>query len=474
MKPRRTRIVATLGPATDRPGVLEQLLDLGLDVARLNLSHGETADHLRRVAVFRELTEGRSRSVALLADLPGPKLRVRLAEPAILAAGQEVTFAAHPAGHELGVTEPECLTDVKPGHRLLLDDGRLLLRVTQVTAGRVVAAVESGGTLQPNKGINLPDTPLSIPAVTGRDRAALEVAAEVKADWLALSFVRGPEAAVELRSAASAAGLEGVPVMAKVERPEAVRRAAAIVAAFDGIMVARGDLGVEIPLEQVPGVQKHLIHEARVAGKPVVTATDMLDSMRTNPRPTRAEASDVANAIFDGTDAVMLSGETAVGDYPVEAVRYMDRIARGAEANALAGDAASLLPEDFDTPLTVAVCTLAAEMDADAIVVPTLSGRTARLIARCRPAAAIIAPVPSAGIRRRLAMVWGVSPVPLAAELPAGADRLGAAVKAAFDAQVVAAGQRVIVLARHPVEGSGRMPTVRVVRVGPAGQSVEP
>jgi pyruvate kinase len=474
MQSRRTRIVATLGPATDRPGVLERLLDLGLDVARLNLSHGDAKDHLSRVARLRELTDRRARPVAVLADLPGPKLRVRLARPMLLSVGQDVTLAADPAGSEFGVTEPECLTDAKPGHRLLLDDGRLVLRVTHAAAGKVVAVVETGGTLQPNKGINLPDTPLSIAAVTDRDRAALNVAAHAQADWLALSFVRGVEAAADLRAAASTAGLEGVPVMAKVERPEAVRRATAIVAAFDGIMVARGDLGVEIPLEQVPGVQKLLIREARAAGKPVVTATDMLDSMRTNARPTRAEASDVANAIFDGTDAVMLSGETAVGDYPVEAVRYMDQIARAAEADTPAGDTSALRPDQSDTPLTIAVCTLAADLAADAIVVPTLSGRTARLIARCRPAAAIIAPVPSADIRRRLAMVWGVNPVPLASELPAGADRLGAAVKAAFDAGAVTAGQRVIALARHPIQAGGRMPTVRVVRVGEGGTSVEP
>lgn len=474
MPPRRTRIVATLGPATDRPGVLDELLDLGLDVARLNMSHGEAADHLGRVARLRKLADRRQRPVAVLADLPGPKLRVRLADAVELQAGQEVTFAAEPGGSELGVTEPECLNDVKPGHRVLLDDGRLQLRVVRTTPGRVIAAVEAGGTLKPNKGINLPDTPLSIPAVTDRDRAALETAAAVKADWLALSFVRGPEAAAELRTAAAAAGLDGVPVMAKIERPEAVRRAAAIVAAFDGIMVARGDLGVEIPLENVPGVQKVLIREARVAGKPVVTATDMLDSMRTNPRPTRAEASDVANAIYDGTDAVMLSGETAVGDYPVEAVRTMDRIARAAETHGRGGDTTQLLPDDADAPLSIAVCALAAEMGADAIIVPTLSGRTARLVARSRPPAAIVSPVPSTAVARRLALVWGVSPVPLAAGLPSGADRLDAAVRAAYAAGVVAAGQRVIVLAGHPVQGGVRMPTVRVVRIAEGGISGEP
>jgi pyruvate kinase len=474
MPSRRTRIVATLGPATDRPGVLEQMLDLGLDVARLNLSHSDASDGLRRVARLRELADKRARPVAVLADLPGPKLRVCIPEPVELTDGDEVTFAADPAGSELGVTEPECLTDAKPGHRLLLDDGRLQLRVVKVTAGRLVATVETGGTLKPNKGINLPDTPLSIPAVTDRDRAALAIAAEAKADWLALSFVRGPEAAAELRRAAAAAGLDNVPVMAKIERPEAVRRASAIITAFDGVMVARGDLGVEIPLEEVPGVQKLLIREARLIGKPVVTATDMLDSMRTSPRPTRAEASDVANAIYDGTDAVMLSGETAVGEYPVEAVRCMDRITRAAEANCPPGDPTRWLPDDADTPLTIAVSSLAAEMEADAVVVPTLSGRTARLIARCRPAAAIVAPVPSASVRRRLALVWGVSPVPLAADLPPGSDRLGAAVKAAFDAGAVTAGQRVIVLAAHPVQGGERMPTVRVVRVADGGASARP
>jgi pyruvate kinase len=388
--------------------------------------------------------------------------------------GQEVTFSAEPIGDDLGVTEPECFSDVHPAHRVLLDDGRLQLHVIRVSAGRFVAVVDGGGLLQPNKGINLPDTPLTIPAVTDRDRAALAVAAEAKADWLALSFVRGPEAAGELRSAAAAVGLAGVPVMAKIERPEAVLRAAAIIAAFDGIMVARGDLGVEIPLEQVPGVQKMLIREARIAGKPVVTATDMLDSMRTNPRPTRAEASDVANAIYDGTDAVMLSGETAVGAYPVEAVQCMDRIARASEGHCTPVDAMAGFADDADTPLSVAACGLASAMAADAIVVPTLSGRTARLIARSRPTCMIVAPVPTAANRRRLAVVWGISPVPLPADLPSGADRLDAAVRAAFAAGAVTAGQRAIVLAAHPVAEGSRTPTVRVVRVAENGASAAP
>jgi pyruvate kinase len=318
---------------------------------------------------------------------------------------------------------------------------------------------------------------LSIPAVTERDRAALAVAAEVGADWLALSFVRGPEAADELRAAARQYGLD-LPVLAKIERPEAVRRAAEIVAAFDGVMVARGDLGVEIPLEEVPAAQKQIIALARAAGKPVITATDMLDSMRVNPRPTRAEASDVANAIYDGTDAVMLSGETAVGDYPVEAVACMDRIARAAEAVHGAPERrlvwqSSASVTDLENSLALAVCSLAAQAAADAVVVPTLSGRTARSIARHRPACAIVSPVPRAEVRRQLALVWGVRPVPLADLMP-GADRIDAAVRAAFTAGEVGAGQRVVVVAGHPVAGGPRQPTIRLVRVGEGGASGEP
>ena len=228
------------------------------------------------------------------------------------------------------------MQEVRPGHRILLDDGRIQLEAGLVQPDRVLARVTVGGELLPNKGVNLPDTPLNIPALTDRDRQALEVAARAQVDWLALSFVRSPSAAGELRDEAARHGLH-VPLLAKIERPEAVDQANMIIAMFDGIMVARGDLGVEIPLERVPTVQKKLIALARQAGKPVITATDMLDSMRNNPRPTRAEAGDVANAIYDGTDAVMLSGETAVGAYPVEAIACMDRIAVEAEAIASTG-----------------------------------------------------------------------------------------------------------------------------------------
>jgi pyruvate kinase len=473
--PTRTRIVATLGPSTDRPGVLEAMLRAGLDVSRINFSHGSADDHRRRIAAFRAAAAAVGTYAAVLADLPGPKLRVLISAPLPLTAGQEVRFATDPgASADVMPTEPEFLVHVRPGQRLLLDDGRLILRAVRTESRCLMARVEVGGTLQPKKGINLPDTELPIPALTDRDRAALAVAAEAGVDWLALSFVSGPEAADECRQAAQVVGL-GVPIMAKIERPQAVERAAAIISAFDGIMVARGDLGVEIPLEEVPAVQKRLIAQARAVGKPVVTATEMLESMRTNPRPTRAEASDVANAIYDGTDAVMLSGETAVGDYPVEAVACMDRIACAAEADLHEDGWDVVVPRGYiDDHVSHLICTLAHDLGADAIVVPTLSGRTARLVARHRPRAAIVAAVPHEEVLRQLAMVWGLMQVPLSDHLRPGEDRMEAAVRSALEQGALRVGQIVVVVAGHPVEGGDHFPTLRVVRAGEGGRSLAP
>ena len=478
--PRRTKIVATLGPATDTPEQLEAILRAGVDVARINFSHGTPEEHLDRIERFRAAAARAGKFAGVLADLPGPKLRIKLPVPRELAAGDTIHFALAAEAIDVAdvtMTEPDVLADVRPGQRMLLDDGRLQLEAGSVAAGRLAARVITGGTLHPNKGLNLPDTPLSIPAVTARDREVLTAAARAGVDWVALSFVRGPEAAADVRAACADVGLN-VPVLAKIERPEAVDRVGAIVAAFDAIMVARGDLGVEIPLERVPTLQKTLIAEARALGKPVITATDMLDSMRHNPRPTRAEASDVANAIFDGTDAVMLSGETAIGDYPVEAVACMHRIALETESHlkqsgiAMGGDVAA--PDDgIDDPITVAACQLMAEVGATAIITPTLSGRTARLVARHRPWCRIVAAAPSDAVLRQLALVWGIKGVRMSPVTPQ-ADRLAAAVADACRAGAVAAGERVVVLAGHPIEGGPRYPTVRIVRVGQNGVSEEP
>ncbi len=479
MSNRRTRIVATLGPATDSPGVLQAILEAGVDVARVNFSHGDAGEHLGRIAHLREIARQLKKTVAVLGDLPGPKLRVKLSAPRTLTIGQEISFSLHALSQDpddLVLSEPELLHDVRPGQRILLDDGRLQLIAETIAGDRLHARVKMGGTLLPNKGINLPDTPLSISALTDRDRRALDVAAKGDVDWLALSFVRSASAAAELRSESQSRGLN-VPILAKMERPEAVEHAAAIIDAFDGIMVARGDLGVEIPLERVPTVQKKLIALARQAGKPVITATDMLDSMRQNPRPTRAEAGDVANAIYDGTDAVMLSGETAVGAYPIEAVACMDRIAVEAEAHLLEYDHPLIIRvaenSTLDDHITKTVVDLAGRIGADAIITPTISGRTARLIARHRPAMAIIAPVPTEKMMRHLAILWGVQPV-LRDDGRPGDDRMLAALKAAYDAGVVTQGQRVILLSGHPISGGAHLPTIRFVRVGEAGGPAEP
>jgi pyruvate kinase len=468
---RRTRIVATLGPASTRPDVLDQLVRAGLDVARINFSHGEAAQKIADIAAVRDSARRVGRTVAILADLPGPKLRVRIPREIELIAESRVSICAK-AGcdADLDVTEPECLREVCPGQRLLLDDGRLQLVAERLESNRLIARVTVGGTLLPNKGLNLPDTRLTIAALTERDLAALNIAAQCDVDWLALSFVRDAWAAAELRRVAADFGIR-VPVLAKIERPEAVDRAEEIISAFDGVMVARGDLGVEIPLERVPSVQKRLIAMARRAGKPVITATDMLDSMRQNPRPTRAEASDVANAIYDGTDAIMLSGETAVGAYPVEAVACMNRIACEVEPE-IANDPRydfALAPGPIDDHITHLTCDLARDVKADAIITPTMTGRTARLVARHRPAAAIIAPSASESVLRQMTMIWGVEPVPLESPLPRGFDRLEAAVRSAYNHGAIKEGQLAVVLAGHPNEGGDRFPTIRVVRIGPAG-----
>ncbi len=473
---RRTRIVATLGPASTRPEVLDNLIRAGMDVARINFSHGEPAGKITDIAAVRDAANRVGRNVAVLADLPGPKLRIRIAHEIELIAGARVSICANAnCQADLDVTEPECLGEVAPGQRILLDDGRLQLVAEHLDAGRLIARVTVGGMLLPNKGLNLPDTRLSIAALTERDLAALNIAAQCDVDWLALSFVRNAWAASELRRVAGEFGLH-VPILAKIERPEAVEHADEIVAAFDGVMVARGDLGVEIPLERVPTVQKRLIGLARRAGKPVITATDMLDSMRENPRPTRAEASDVANAIYDGTDAVMLSGETAVGKYPVEAVACMDRIAREVEPE-ICNDPLyrlTLAPGPIDDHITHLTCDLARDVKADAIITPTMSGRTARLIARHRPAASIIAPSANESVLRQMALIWGVKPVPLESPLPRGSDRLEAAVRSSFNYGAVHDGQLVLVLAGHPNEGGERFPTIRLVRIGAGGVSRQP
>ena len=408
------KVVATLGPSSSSPGVIDGLIGAGADAFRLNFSHGTADGHRATAAAVREAAG--DDAIALLADLQGPRIRIgHLAEPVGVAPGDEVTLvpegAADVAARVLPTTYEALAGDVKPSDRVLIDNGLVELSVVDTDGARARCRVVVGGTIGSNKGINLPGVDVRAPTVTDKDRRDLAAAVDLGVDYVALSFVRDAADVAELRSLLAEHGAD-IPVIAKIERAEAVERAEAILAEADGVMVARGDLGVELPQEKVPAIQKRLIALANAAGKPVITATEMLQSMIDSPRPTRAEASDVANAILDGTDAVMLSGETAVGRYPVEAVEMMDRITREAETirRGFAPPARPREASDFATAVADAATTAAAELDAAAIVVFTMSGRTARLVAQRRPWTRILALTPSEQTRRRLALVWGVVP----------------------------------------------------------------
>ena len=416
---RHTKIVCTIGPASSEPEVLAQLLDAGMDVARINFSHGDQQTHAETIRRIRALAAERDHPIAILGDLQGPKLRVgTLPETGVvLQAGESVLLSTDPdTPNAIPLLYPDLPQVVSPGDRMLLDDGLMELEVKEAGGSSILAEVITGGILYSHKGVNLPKADTRIPAITDKDRADLRFAIEQDVDWIALSFVRSQDEILELRKMIRewTAADHTPQIIAKIEKPEAVAHFGAILDVVDGVMVARGDLGIEMPTEDVPLIQKRIIKQCNEAGKPVITATQMLDSMIRNPRPTRAEASDVANAVLDGTDAVMLSGETAVGAYPVHTVEMMDRIVRSAE---------QLLPEHPRHPeievqipdpaqaLAQAVADLAVHLDAAAIITPTVSGYTARQISRYRPRLPIIAVTPNRMVRRQINLLWGVCPL---------------------------------------------------------------
>jgi pyruvate kinase len=414
---RRAKIVATLGPASRSPTVLGRLIRAGLDVARLNFSHGTHADHEATYRAVREAATAAGRPVAILADLCGPKLRLGKVEGGAvllekgatieIVCGQGEGFVGTAA--RVGTSYDELARDVRPGSRLLVDDGRIVLRVQEAVGDVVSCLVEVNGVLKDRKGLNLPGVKLSVPSLTPKDRDDLRFASALGVDYFALSFVR---CADDVRAAKLLAG--DVPLIAKIEKPEALACLEEIVDAADGVMVARGDLGVEAGFEKVPLLQKKIIRITNRRGKAVITATQMLESMIQNPAPTRAEVSDVANAVLDGTDAVMLSGETAVGAYPVEAVEQMDSIIREVESSELY---ASLPPPDgilhptFSTAVADAAVRAAHDLALKAIAVYTETGHSAAVVSEYRPRAAIVALSRHERILNRLALHWGVQPV---------------------------------------------------------------
>jgi pyruvate kinase len=412
---RHSKIVCTIGPASCSPRIIDRLLSAGMDVARLNFSHGSHEDHARNIAHLRAAAINHKKPIAILADLQGPKIRTGVLAgggPVLLRTGQEfVITTAKILGDSTRVntTFTPLPHEVHRGDRILLSDGLIELRVSQVRGPNVICEVVNGGALGEHKGINLPGVDLRVPALTPKDKSDLAFALKHGADYIAVSFVRRPEDVVLAKQLIRRAKKE-TPVIAKLEKPEAIENLDAILRVADGVMVARGDLGVEMNPEKVPVVQKTIIARAREFRRPVITATQMLESMTENPRPTRAEASDVANAIFDGSDAVMLSAETASGKYPVEAVAMMAAIIEEAEASIREFPRPSTTQERLKVAETVAelVCHASRELHMKLIAVFTHSGFTARLVSRYRPLVPIIAFSPVPETRRRMALIWGV------------------------------------------------------------------
>lgn len=419
---RKTKIVATLGPSSSTAEQIGKLVDAGVDLFRLNFSHGANEDKARVIDSIRRIAERKKKAIGILADLQGPKIRTgRMENGALpLRKGDSIAITTDEVKGRAGLISTiyqSLPTDVKPGSRILLDDGLIEFKVQTVSGNTVHCIVIEGGVLKDLKGINLPGVNVSSPSLTDKDRRDLAFCLEKRVDYIALSFVRKAADVSELKEIIHANGLS-IPVVAKIEKPEAIKNFAAILAVTDAVMVARGDLGVEINAEKVPLIQKMIIRACNDAGKPVITATQMLESMILHPRPTRAETSDVANAIIDGTDAVMLSGETASGGYPVEAVRTMVKIASDVEKSSLCQiPYRELNPKKSSIASAVAeaACHAAAAVNARAIVVFTQSGGTAALIARNRPQLPIIAFASSEEIRRRLALYWGVRAIPVGA-----------------------------------------------------------
>jgi len=469
---RRAKIVCTLGPASSSLDRISALVAAGLDVARLNMSHGSHDTHLATYHAVRAACDASGHSVGVLVDLQGPKIRLgRFASGAVtLVAGQEFTITGEDVPgdqHEASTSYAELAGDVRPGTQVLVDDGRVVLEVTGVDGPRVRTKVVVGGLVSDHKGLNLPGVRVSVPALTSKDAEDLRWALGLRADMIALSFVQGPEDAEPARRIMDEMGAY-LPLIAKIEKPQAVEALPEVVAAFDGIMVARGDLGVEYPLEQVPLVQKRAIGLARQAAKPVIVATQMLESMVSAPRPTRAEASDVANAVLDGADALMLSAETSVGAYPVDAVATMARIIVAAEGAWSASTASPVgTPETIGCAIARAAGEVGMAVGAKALVAFTMTGETARRLARYRPPIPLLAFTTETATRSQLALTWGAETfiVPAVGHTD---DMVRQVEAALLDTGRCGKGDVVVVVAGSPPGTPGRTNALRVHRIGDA------
>ncbi len=474
--PHRTKIVATLGPATEKPEVLREIIKAGATTIRLNFSHGTLENHQKNIRLIRQISFGLNQPVGILQDLQGPKIRlgkfktgpvqVKVGDSYILTSRQEVECS-----QSIGYVSYDKLVDEVPsGATILIDDGRIEMRVEKIDTQKeeLHCRVIVGGPLSSNKGVNFPGVYLSVKAMTDKDKADLMFGLDQGIDWVALSFVRNPEDIKEIKDIIAGAG-KVVPVIAKIEKHEAIESMEAILKLCDGVMVARGDLGVEVPAEDVPILQKRLIATANRLGIPVITATQMLDSMTSNARPTRAEVSDVANAILDGTDAVMLSNETAVGEYPVEAVSTMARIAQRIEREQLLKSSTSLNRFNIQTSIpdaiSAAVSQIAEQLSAAAIMTLTKTGATARNVSKFRPKTPILAITPHVDVARQLQLVWGVRPL-LMLELASTSQTFQAAINMAQEKELLIDGDLVVMSAGtlQGVSGSTDLIKVEVVK----------
>ena len=466
---RKVRILATLGPASATPDMIRKLLQSGADAFRLNMSHGSHADHLARIEIIRSMERELERPTTILADLQGPKLRVGRFEgdKQMLENGQTFVFDRDetPGTTErVNLPHREIFEAVEAGTRLLIDDGKLVLRVTSVSPDRLKTRVEVGGAISNNKGLNVPDAVLPMAALTDKDRADLHFALDHNVDWIALSFVQRPEDVAEARRLIAGRAA----LLAKIEKPAALDRLDGILELSDAVMVARGDLGVELPPEEVPPMQKRIVESARRMGRPVVVATQMLESMITSPSPTRAEVSDVATAVYDGADAIMLSAESASGQFPLESVSMMNRIATSVERDP--GYSARVhfteTPADPTTndAIAEAAANIVGTVSAAAIVCFTLSGSTARRVARERPSVPLLVLTPSAKTARRMGLLWGAHAV-RTRDVANFEEMVGKAKRMALRHGLGKAGDRIVVIAGVPFGTPGSTNVVHVVRL---------
>ncbi len=470
---RRTKIVCTIGPSIDTEERIASLIEAGMDVARLNLSHGTSEDHLRRLNLIRKVSSEMKRNVGFMFDTRGPEVRTGDLDEdyVVLEDGQEFVLTTETiAGNnrKVSVTYTELHRDLKPGDSILIDDGLISLEVVEIAGREIKCRVLHGGKLRSYKGLNTPETRINLPAIGEEDSEDIHTALENDIDFLAASFTRGYEDILEIRRLVEKSS-GSIMILAKIESREGVKNYDEILEVSDGIMVARGDLGVEIPPEEVPLLQKQFIKKCNMVGKPVITATQMLDSMIRNPRPTRAEASDVANAIFDGTDAVMLSGETAIGRFPIESVKTMSRIAErteeGLDYKKIMEELSPTMRKTVTDAISYSTCHISYELNANAIITATHSGHTARMVSKYKPRAPIVAVASRREVASQLTLTWGVNAI-ICKPAKSTDDMFHNAIQVSLKEGLIKDGNLVVITAGVPVGISGTTNLLRVETVG--------